>query len=281
MINVLVTGKSGYIAREFMRYMGQFSSDFHLDVISLRDVAIEQLELGKYDCILHLAGLAHVKEDVKNASLYYEINHKITQRLAKKAHEDGVGQFILASTLSVYGMESGEITRDTIETPITHYGKSKLLAEQSLQEGMKNCIVRIPMVYGMGCGGNYQRLAKLAKKIPIFPKVNNHRSMIYIEHLCEFFRLLIKNGDEGLFFPQNSEFVNTSEMVRLIAMANGRKVFLCNAFGVLARAVLPFSKTARKLFGSLTVDMQMSVYGERYCEFGMEETIMRTEGKNA
>jgi nucleoside-diphosphate-sugar epimerase len=57
------------------------------------------------------------------------------------------------------------------------------------------------MVYGKGCRGNYPKLAKLAVKTPIFPDVDNKRSMIHIDNLCEFVRLLIDDYRGGLFFP--------------------------------------------------------------------------------
>ena len=71
------------------------------------------------------------------------------------------------------------------------------------------------MVYGKSCKGNYQRLAKLAVKTPIFPDIENKRSMVYIDNLCEFVRLIDDCG-AGLYFPQNEEYVKTSDMVRLM-----------------------------------------------------------------
>ena len=52
-------------------------------------------------------------------------------------------------------------------------------------------------------------LSKLAKKLPVFPKMSNQRSMLYIENLCEFIRLLIKNNSHGTFYPQNKEYAST------------------------------------------------------------------------
>ena len=50
------------------------------------------------------------------------------------------------------------------------------------------------MIYGKGCKGNYQKLAKLARITPIFPDIENKRSMIYIDNLSEFIKKLIENG---------------------------------------------------------------------------------------
>src|SRR5699024_2685440 len=91
------------------------------------------------------------------------------------------------------------------------------------------------MIYGKGCKGNYQRLAKLARITPIFPDVDNRRSMIYIDNLSEFIRLLIDECSNGLFCPQNSEYVSTSEMVKLIAEAHGKHMIMAKIFNPLLR----------------------------------------------
>ena len=73
------------------------------------------------------------------------------------------------------------------------------------------------MIYGKNSKGNYPKLAELARKTCIFPDIENQRSMLYIENLCEFIRLMIDNKESGLYFPQNKEYVCTSDMVKLIA----------------------------------------------------------------
>ena len=69
-----------------------------------------------------------------------------------------------------------------------------------------------------------QSWQKLAQKLPVFPDIDNQRSMLHIDNLCEFIRLMIDNEESGLFFPQNREYVKTSEMVKLIAEVHGKKI---------------------------------------------------------
>ena len=77
-------------------------------------------------------------------------------------------------------------------------------------EKFKVIVLRPPMIYGKGSKGNYPKLAKLAKKLPIFPNVDNERSMLYIENLCEFLCqiMLVKTIKENsiVLIPQNSEW---------------------------------------------------------------------------
>ena len=92
-------------------------------------------------------------------------------------------------------------------------------------------------------------MEKLAGKIPVFPRVSNERSMIYIENLCEFLYRIIRGDADGNYCPQNSQYVNTSDMVARIAESYGRSII-----GKLAGRVNIFSK----VFGSLTYDRKLS-----------------------
>jgi nucleoside-diphosphate-sugar epimerase len=108
------------------------------------------------------------------------------------------------------------------------------------------------MIYGKGCKGNYPRLVKLALTLPVFPDIDNKRSMIYIDNLCEVVRLLIDGCSSGIFFPQNEEFVNTSEMVRLIAKAHGKKIGTTKLFNPLIKMIK--ISIVNKVFGDLVYE---------------------------
>lgn len=126
------------------------------------------------------------------------------------------------------------------------------------------------MVYGNGCKGNYQSLRNFALKSPIFPNYKNQRSMIYIGNLCEFVKNCIDEEKRGLFFPQNAEYTNTSEMVRLIAESNRKKIRLTKAFNWAVKNA-PVG-VVKKVFGSLTYE-PVDIVGK----FGFVESIRLTE----
>ena len=95
------------------------------------------------------------------------------------------------------------------------------------------CLVASPkshMVYGKGCRGNYRRLVRLVLETPIFPKVDSKRSVIHIDNLSEFVKQLMENKSGGLFLPQNAEYVNPNERVKLISEAHGKKVVMTKLF---------------------------------------------------
>lgn len=105
------------------------------------------------------------------------------------------------------------------------------------------------MVYGKRCKGNYQILRSFALKSRIFPDYNNQRSMIYIGNLCVFVKRIIDKEDAGLFFPQDSEYINTTDMVKNIARINHKIIFTTKLFNPLIKNIS--INIFKKVFGSL------------------------------
>ena len=118
------------------------------------------------------------------------------------------------------------------------------------------------MIYGKGCKGNYPKLVKAALKLPIFPDIDNERSMLHIDNLCEFVRLIIDNEESGIFFPQNKEYVKTSEMVKVIAETHGKKIRLTKAFNPILKLLAYKVGLINKVFGNLVYEKSMSEYKE-------------------
>ena len=256
MKKILITGANSYIGTSFEKYLARFGDDYLIDTVDMIGDSWKSKDFSGYDCVFHVAGIAHQKETLRNAHIYYEVNRNLAVATAKKAKCDGVKQFILLSSMSVYGMETGVITKNTVPHPKSHYGKSKLQADEKIVklncDNFRVVILRPPMVYGKGCKGNYQRLRDFALKSPIFPDYPNRRSMLFIDNLCEFVKNTIDEARQGLFLPQNAEYMNTSKMVKEIAAANGKYVRLTTIFNPFIR-IAPF-KIIKKVFGSLIYD---------------------------
>lgn len=292
MKRVLITGANSFIGTSFERYIkDNYANDISIETLDMQDACWMQTSFSAYDCIFHVAGIAHSdggKISSEKEKLYYAVNTELTIAAAKKAKKDGVRQFIFMSSAIVYG-ESAPIgkkkviTRDTPVSPANCYGNSKVLAENGLREleddGFKVAILRPPMIYGRGSKGNYPVLAKMAKKLPVFPYVKNERSVLYVENLCEFVRLLIKNSEQGLFWPQNEERINTSELVDMIARVHGRRILLAKGFSGILAWMGKRIGLVNKAFGSLSYDEELSRYRCSYCVADLKESIIRTEGK--
>lgn len=266
---VLVTGTGGYLGTSFEQYIGKINGNmpqnlWHVTFVSMRNEKWREMDFSEYDVILHAAAIVHRKEEPDMEQLYYDVNCKLTKELAEKAKKENVRQFVFLSTMSVYGKVLGRITAETKPAPANFYGKSKLAAEEALQEladeNFTVSIVRPPMIYGPECTGNYRLLEKLAIKIPFFPKTNNERSMLYIDNLNEFLRRVMEKEAGGVFCPQNAEYVNTSDMVATIRKSYGKKGVTISGFGWLLNIFAGKISLFAKVFGTLTYEKEMSVY---------------------
>lgn len=274
MKKVLITGAKSYIGESVRDYLMLEPEKYEVTVRDTMGWNPSPADFKGYDVVFNVAGIAHIKETKENRHLYYDVNRNLVIRIAKAAKAGGVRQYILLSTMSVYGLTVGHITKETPVSPKNAYGKSKAQADEKIRKLEDQSFIfaclRPPMVYGKGCKGNYQALRKFALKSPVFPKYNNQRSMIYIGNLCEFVKNCIDLERRGLFFPQNAEYTNTSELVRLIAEVNGKKIRFTKVFNPII-GVAPF-EIMKKVFGSLTYERVDTVD-----RFGFVESVKLSE----
>ncbi len=294
MKKVLITGANSYIGTSFERYIKEnYPDDFEIDTVDMIDGSWREKSFSGYDVVFHVAGIAHadvgnVSEEVK--AKYYAINTDLAIETAKKAKDEGVKQFVFMSSAIIYGDSApyGKkkvITRETKPQPANFYGDSKLKADLGIQELASPyfmiAILRPPMIYGKGSKGNYPTLAKMAKKLPVFPNCDNERSMLYIENLCEFLCQVMIREEGGIFFPQNAEYTRTSEMVKTIAEVSNHKIYVSKAWNwVVGLARLIPGKPrglANKAFGNLSYDQTMSCYDFIYQNVSLRISIERTE----
>ena len=150
----------------------------------------------------------------------------------------------------------------------------------------KVIVLRPPMIYGRGSKGNYPVLAKLAKKLPVFPEADNERSMLYIENLCEFLCqvMLVEQIKQNatVLIPQNAEWTNTSVMVEEIAKVSGKKIAIMKALkpAVAMTGKLPgkIGGMTNKAFGNSCYTHAISVYpGLDYQKISLKQSVDRTE----
>ena len=289
---VLITGANSYIGESVEKWLNDSDNEYEIDTLDMLDPNWKEYDFSKYDTVFHVAGIAHadvgnVSDEVKQR--YYNVNTDLTLEVANIAKEAKVKQFIFMSSMIVYsGCGTTHITKDTKPKVENFYGDSKLQADLKLQEmndeSFKVVVVRPPMIYGKGSKGNYPQLAKLATKLPVFPIVNNKRSMLHIDNLCEFIKLMIDNEESGVFFPQNDEYTNTSNMVQMIASVKGHRIIILPGASLpiklLEKAPGKIGGLASKAFGDSYYDMSMSMYSYDYCIRSYGETIIQTEGDN-
>lgn len=281
MKKILITGANSYIGQSLENWLRKSQGDYQVDTLDMINPAWKEYDFSPYDSIFHVAAIVHKNEKNLNQDLYDKVNRDLPIELATLAKKAGVAQFIFLSSMSVYGNNEEVITKSTKENPSTYYGKSKLAAENGLKkladDSFNLLILRPPMVYGPNATGNYTRLSKLSKLTVAFPKINNNRSMIFIDNLMEFIKQAIDRELSGLSFPQNKEYVITSTLVKTIRQANGKKTLLTNIFNPILNQLTGIGQF-NKLFGNLVYDQGLSQEAFDYNIVNFEETIRKSEG---
>ncbi len=292
---VLVTGAGSYIGTAVRDWLLAFGGHYEVTELSLHGEQWKAHDFSAYDTVFHVAGIAHADTGgVSNEQkqLYYKINRDLAVETAKIARAAGVRQFIYMSSMIVYGESARpftgrrRITAAAAPRPANFYGNSKWQGERGVRRletpSFGVCVLRPPMIYGAGSKGNYPVLAKIAAITPVFPAVRNERSVLHIDHLCEFVRLMIENEESGVFFPQDGVYADTAELVRLIAKAHGKNIRLSRALvpGVRLASALPgrIGRLTDKAFGSFSYAMEMSHYAKGdYRVHDLEHSIQATE----
>ncbi|MGF3194970.1 NAD-dependent epimerase/dehydratase family protein [Facklamia sp. P13055] len=281
---VLITGKDSYIGTSFIKYCKENNYDLIIDEVDTRNDKWKQADFSQYDVVFHVAGIAHANAKKSQSDLYYKVNTDLTIEIANHAKKNGVKQFIFMSSIIIYSsskLNNGEITKDTIPYSKDPYGDSKIKAENGIMplsdENFKVVILRPPMIYGPNSKGNFPKLVKLAKLTPIFPDYDNKRSMLFINNLTYLIYLIIKDKEKGIFFPQNSDYVKTSDIVKFISIIHSQKNFLTKAFNPSIRFLINF-KFFNKIFGNLYYRKDMSFYSkETYQVVNFFDSIKITE----
>lgn len=284
MKNILITGKNSYIGISVENWLMKEPDKYKVDTIDMKDGLWKDKDFSKYDVVFHVAGIAHVSYGPKMEDLYYKVNRDLAIETAEKAKAEGVKQFIFMSSIIVYGDSSSNkriIDRNTVPAPSNFYGNSKLQAEEGIKQlesdDFKVVVLRPPMIYGKGSKGNYPKLANMAKKIPVFPDIDNERSMLHIDNLCEFIKIMIDHEESGLYFPQNKEYVKTSELVKAIAEVHGKKIIMTKFFNPVLKLMFGIG-IVNKVFGNLMYDKSMSEYDKaNYIIRDFRESIELTE----
>lgn len=289
MKKVLITGRSSYAGTEFIKRIKMKNPQWIIDAISVRTDGWKDLDFSRYDAIYHVAAIVHLKEKTSRENEYFKVNSHLPFEIASKAKKEGVKSFVFLSSIAVYGL-IGEIGKDIViskktkEKPTTLNGKSKLAAEQLLKplqsESFKIASLRIPLIYGKDCPGNYNSLSKLAKITPIFPAIDNERSMVYIDHLTDIVEHIINNKLSGTFLINNPENFKTLDVVNKIANIQGKRIYESKFAGLIVKVFGNKFSVSRKMFGTVFYQLKdTEISGFKYNEISFEETISKSEGK--
>lgn len=283
MKKVLILGKNSYLGESLFKWLSKTPDKYDVSIVSTLDGEWKNADFNNSDAVVNFAGIAHINkitEDMRG--LFYSVNADLCIEMANWAKSSGVKQFITFSSMNVYGDFVDGLTDRRKVHPTSFYGDSKLAGDEGALKlsgpGFTVASIRPPFVYGKGCKGNYNSISKLVKKTFIFPTYKNKKSMIYIDNLCEFIRLVIDDCAGGVFTPQNKELKSTYELAKAIAKASGKRIWFTSLFNWLVAIAKKPSKTVRRAFSNDYYDLSISdYYGFDYCVVDFENSVKETE----
>ena len=230
MVSLFLTGGSGFVGSNLIKL---FSSIY--EIITYKKETLVQVD---QDVVIHLAGKAHDLKNVSSFDEYYKVNTELTKEIFDVFLASEAKVFITLSSVKAVADEvDGELTEDVIPNPITHYGKSKLLAEQYIHsqpipEGKRVYILRPCMIHGPGNKGNLNLLYSLISKGFPWPLglFENNRSYLSIENLCFVIKELIEREDvpSGVYNVADDVPLSTNELIKLIAESKQKKAKILN-----------------------------------------------------
>lgn len=224
-MSIFITGSSGFVGTSFLNI-------FNNEVVRVSSRGQES-KIDDAEVVINLAGKAH---DLKNTSTpdeYYQVNTELTKEVFDAFLASDSKVFITLSSVKAIADEvQGELNEEHIPNPITHYGKSKLLAEQyvlskDIPEGKRVYILRPCMIHGPGNKGNLNLLYKLVSKGIAWPlgAFDNKRSFCSIDNLMFIFKELIEreNIPSGVYNVADDIPLSTNEVISILASSQNKK----------------------------------------------------------
>ncbi len=272
MKRILIAGANSFVGTHLAAYLTQFPEQYAVETLSLHGHSPDEYDFHGADAIVHVAAIVHRKESEKLQPLYDAVNRDLPAAVAEKAKREGVKQFVFLSSIAVYGRIEGVIDKSTAPDPKTPYARSKLSAEKRIaplaDADFSVTILRPPVVFGPGAKGNPARLERLAERLPFCPDLENRRSVVTIDTLCETIKGLIDEPRSGIFIPQEAAPVKTCDLLARMMRDRGRTPKRSKLLNPAIRVFRVFSRTGKKAFGDLVYEGPF----ERNLPTGREET---------
>ena len=232
-MKIAFTGTTGFVGSNLLPY---FQNLGYLTFEVSRNLIFDEqatLSFNNSKVMVHLAGKAHDLKKTSNDSEFYETNYMLTKKVYDAfLSSDAIVFISLSSVKASADKVKGILTELNPPNPVTHYGKSKLLAEeyifsQEIPKDKRVYVLRPCMIHGPVNKGNLNLLYKIvSKKIP-WPlgSFDNKRSFCSIDNLMFIIKEIIEREDipSGIYHVADDEPLSTNELINLMAISQNRK----------------------------------------------------------
>lgn len=284
---ILVTGSSGFVGRPACLALNEYGysvrafsrspCEWTAGIQPIVAPSLAQLKRSSsvfdgVNCVLHLAGRAHVMNEIEVDPLaaFRSVNVMETLLFAREAALAGVKRFVFVSSIKVNGEQTSPFSSFSEldeANPTDPYSISKYEAELALKElsdqtGMDLVIVRPPLIYGVGVKGNFRTLLNLVRRgypLPFGQINNNRRSLLGIANLIDFLCLCCSHprASGRTFLVSDQDDISTSELLTLIGESMGVPVRLLPIpksilYGIAS--ISGMNSAYQKICGSLVVN---------------------------
>lgn len=223
-VRCMVNSASPFDDAEYARRTGSRVEVVRAD---LRDPVSLRAAVRGVTSVVHGAAIMHVRRTQE----FYDVNTEGTRRLVEAAAEAGVGRFVYVSSNAAGGRSDSKdrlLTEDDPSRPLSHYGRSKWLAETAmfgLDCTMSRVALRPCMFYGPPVPprhvGIYRRV--LHGWMPLVGGGDYARSVTHVDHLVQSVRLaLVHPAAAGrTYYVADKRVYTTREVVEAMARALG------------------------------------------------------------
>jgi UDP-glucuronate 4-epimerase len=206
-----------------------------MDAEALRELFAET----KFDQVIHLAARAGVRPSLEEPALYQRVNVEGTVNVLEAARKSGVKKLIIASSSSVYGVNSKVpfSESDPIFKAISPYAASKLACEALGHVyhhvyGLDIVLLRFFTVYGPRQRPDlairkFAELILADRPIPLFGDGSTARDYTYISDILDgIIACTEKSFGCEIFNLGGSQTVTLKRLVELLEAALGKKARL-------------------------------------------------------
>ncbi len=249
-MKILVTGSCGYVGTQLVpsllnqghevvgvdtKWFGNFLEEHPKLTIIETDIRdTDAIPMEGVDAVIHLANIANDPCSDLNSKMNWEVNGLATKFLVEKAIENGVKQFIYASSGSVYGVkEEPEVTEELSLVPISDYNKTKMVSERillSYEDDIAIQIVRPATVCGysprmrLDVSVNILTMLAVTKgEITVFGG-DQTRPNIHMQDMIRVYHHFLDNPHVTGIYNAGFENVSIMEIAERAAAKTGAKI---------------------------------------------------------